>query len=947
MEGLYAAKKATSLFRLKLAAALEDQFAHHGQRYDPEDQILLCQSLVDLSTPVSIRPQATCLLSLALRQHYEQSGDSGSIKQMVSCLREILEGEQLTQENLIACQAQLGSNLLFRYTHLEDADDLSASMSYLQGAVALSPRNHPQRDGILSDLGLCLLGRAGRYKEPELLDQARECFTQSLRLRPPGHRQRHMCFHGLGFAHYMAFHYYSKQSDLDASIDYHWKTLDLRPEGHPDRLKTLTNLAITIRMRHEVLGGVHDLTQAVELHHAALALYPESSPKRWKPLTNLSNILMSRARFHGDLTDLFESIKLSRKALRIMPTVHHGRWDHIQSLAAALMARFELLGSDDDSKEGVDLFRASYELCPPDHPKQATAIFGLLSALVSRYEMYGSTEDLLEASRLPSDWLDRAGSRTMNTYAMFAANTAKLHVYLWNMSGLPSDLDRAIELYSAAVNQTDTGDTLRPQYLLRLSRALRSRYQRTHQEADLIAAAEAQQQAGKNLDESHPDYVEGLFCLASQCLVADSAYFDAERALLLIEKTLINNTLTARTRLSHALEVLMQLQTLHDELRLPSHLGYALLDAYRCAIALLPKVAFLGLDMRSLLHVLERGEDLGTLAAGHALRLTLPEIAIEILEESRAVFWSQQLKLRTSFAGLPDRLRGDLEECSRSLELLHFGGSHPSPEGEGTANGSHHRLAREQELSARMDGLITEARSLFGLEHFLKPDVYATLLLAAARGPVVVLVAGLACSYAVILTEPNAPLQQVSLPTANSQWLVDRYQSLISTARASRGLCGNRGMRVAPTSSSKNKGQVVLEELWCSIVQPVVKSLGSKVSFNCYSWYVIVSRAAKHSLSKDASARGCGCAAPGHLCICRCMPQGFSRRIARIPPTRTTLCRTRPHSPTSSMRRRSPPCFSVRTLKSCSQQLLSHQTGHLFHVQIWSCQSCNQSFLPL
>ena len=64
-------------------------------------------------------------------------------------------------------------------------------------------------------------------------------------------------------------------------------------------------------------------------------------------------------------------------------------------------------------------------------------------------------------------------------------------------------------------------------------------------------------------------------------------------------------------------------------------------------------MAYFGLDAKSRLRTLAKSDELAANGSAHALTLAEPRIAIELLEQGRAVFWLQHLGLRTKFNALP------------------------------------------------------------------------------------------------------------------------------------------------------------------------------------------------------------------------------------------------------------------------------------------------------
>jgi hypothetical protein len=93
------------------------------------------------------------------------------------------------------------------------------------------------------------------------------------------------------------------------------------------------------------------------------------------------------------------------------------------------------------------------------------------------------------------------------------------------------------------------------------------------------------------------------------------------------------------------------------------------LDVYHTAIQLLPRLAMLGLDLPSRQQALTSASDgLVHDAAACAIRSGQCERAVELLEEGRAVFWSQALQLRSPMTDLRD-VAPELEQKLRSIPL--------------------------------------------------------------------------------------------------------------------------------------------------------------------------------------------------------------------------------------------------------------------------------------
>jgi hypothetical protein len=163
-----------------------------------------------------------------------------------------------------------------------------------------------------------------------------------------------------------------------------------------------------------------------------------------------------------------------------------------------------------------------------------------------------------------------------------------------------------------------------------------------------------------------------------------------------------------------------------------------LLAAYTQAIRLLPRVANFGLRHDVRLRVLAGSEDLSRHAAARSILLDQLPDALEMLEEGRSVFWAQALRMRaTALDGIPDNDRTALETMFLNLEE----GSHSELE-----SPEQSIIQRERELESRRqqnlkaEALIVDIRARPGLERFLMPAAYDTLMQLLPAGYVVIVI---------------------------------------------------------------------------------------------------------------------------------------------------------------------------------------------------------------
>ncbi|KAF8490598.1 CHAT domain-containing protein [Gautieria morchelliformis] len=287
------------------------------------------------------------------------------------------------------------------------------------------------------------------------------------------------------------------------------------------------------------------------------------------------------------------------------------------------------------------------------------------------------------------------------------------------------------------------------------------------------------------------------------------------------------------------------------------------LDAYQAAIELLPRLAMLGLDLSSRQQALTSGTDgLACAAAACAIDSGQFERAVELLEEGRAVFWSQALQLRTPMSDLR-KVAPELEETLRDISLALEQGSLRDVSRDMSDN-SQQKTSMEREavrlhrLNDKWLATLEEVRQLEGFEDFLRPRRISTLLGAAVEGPVVILNASKAGCAALILTSLNG-VQHVplALTFANVTVLVDLmriatvpgHRDLTSsvsirahiegflqqilpstTQQLMRPSLESRDMTRVQTHHQYNDFQMVLAVLWLLVVRPVFQSLGLEKS---------------------------------------------------------------------------------------------------------------------
>jgi tetratricopeptide (TPR) repeat protein len=419
----------------------------------------------------------------------------------------------------------------------------------------------------------------------------------------------------------------------------------------------------------------------------------------------------------------------------------------VGNLAESLVMRYHVLGDVVDLNEAVVTYRQALELCTPGQMQHGRTLRVLAWTLA---EVYDETRQLHALEETVNLHLQVVCEPSRPEYDGWNSHTGGVLVRRFKHYGNRTDLDRAISHLAVAEQLRPAGHIFRGQTLLQYAEALYLRHQLKKNDADAELAVRYLNEILQLYPHGRARRAAALRALARFHMVADSQYYDVEHAMDLQIQALEEPHRIPGHSLINAMDALDHIQDLAERNGLPEHLLTKLLDMHCRVVEMLPQVAYFGVHAGARLRVLKRADALAAQAAGSAVRAGKCITAVELLEEAGALFWSQHLRLRTPFTGLPDHLSRQLKDLARDLQL-------GSVREDRTGDGKDDRLAREAEQSAirrkgeEFDKLMQDVRSLPGFERFLLSNKYSTLKLAAATFPVAVLFATKAHCYIVLL----------------------------------------------------------------------------------------------------------------------------------------------------------------------------------------------------
>ncbi|KAG1856988.1 CHAT domain-containing protein [Suillus subalutaceus] len=587
-----------------------------------------------------------------------------------------------------------------------------------------------------------------------------ERWRAALKRCRPGHSHRSRYLNNLAVSLRDRFTQRGVPSDLDESIEIHRAALLIRRAGNSRRSESLNNLANSladifthrgipcdidesIELHRAALllrpvdrltqrGVPSDLDESIEHHRAALLLRPRGQSDRSMSLNNLAASLRDRFRQRGVPSDLDEGIELHRAALLIRPLGHSDRPQSLNNLALSLGDRFRHRRVPSDLDEPIELHRAALLLWPPGHPDRRWSLNGLTNSLGHRFRQRGVPSDLDESIELHRDALllhppghsDR--SESLNDLALSFRDR-------FTHRGMPSDLDESIELHRAALLLRPPGHSDRSESLNDLAFSLRDRFR--------------QRGVPSDLDET--------FSLFLQLPHISHAVSRAD--------------LTAAKSWAAAAE-----ETNHGSVLL----------AYRTALKFLDQhVNLLSSSSRHFDVVRMATASLTADAFSCSVRHGALTTAVELVEQGRAVFWTQLARLSSPGLSLAGDTGGAL---AKELEQLSF----------------HLRSAFDQstedqspqirQLTIQWNDVVSRIRMLPDWSRFLLPPFQYS------------------CDALIVLSDQNPVHVPIDVTQAEVSELSSDFQSV-----AEQFGC----------SDHQNKLVGILRKLWHDIVDPVVQSL--------------------------------------------------------------------------------------------------------------------------
>jgi hypothetical protein len=705
-------------------------------------------------------------------------------------------------------------------------------LDHAREALRLRPEGHPERAMSCEDLAESLWICFSQTGDMTLLDKALELEREALRLRPEGHPDRALSCGNLANLLRIRFNQTGDMALLDKTLELEREALRLRPEGHSDRALSCGNLAESLRIGFNQTGDTVLLNEALELEREALRLRPEGHPHHALSCGNLAALLITRFNQSGDMALLDEAFELEREALRLRPEGHPHRAMSCGNLAESLRIGFNQTGDMVLLNEALELEREALRLRPEGHPDRAMSCGNLANLLRIRFSQTRDMALLDKTLELEREAL-RLRPEGHPDRALSCGNLAISLRIGFHRTGDTVLLDEALECDREALRLRPEGHPDRAMSCGNLAISLRTCFDQTGDTLLLDEARSVSTQAIKQSAVSPSDHVHLRAQLAHIHAVRSSSLYDPSAAVgVLLEAIqyragMVQHFYAVNSALSLCVKAVV---SNHDHVQL--------LAVYQAMIELLPELGSAVLDKASRLR---RWRDAGNLplqALLCALKANDLPLGLELMEQGRAVLWSQTLAMQDSqFHGLTDGWKLQLRALFRSMSC--------APE---TSNSQSSELSARDEAHAsytRLQQVLKQIRAFPGMERFMRGPSYAELVQVASAHPVVIITPeDKACHAIIISATSTIPKHLIldSITVSDLDILGHDVRGLDLNVRAMSPLASGVSMEVRalgvsgrPKDPTVRKLHQSLKRLWLGIVKPILDCLGLKVRAQIYT----------------------------------------------------------------------------------------------------------------
>ncbi|QRV77080.1 CHAT domain protein [Ceratobasidium sp. AG-Ba] len=791
------------------------RFRHFGQLEDIDRAIGYHSQAVQLARGAHPeKPGCLSGLGIALGCRFEHLGQPTDLDRAMDCLSQAV---QLTQEGHPEKPGYLGNlgNLWrSRFELLGQISDIECAIEFHSQAVRLTRDGNPKKSGRLHNLGNSRLFRFLRIGQLADIDGAVACHSQAVQLALEGHPEYPMCLGSLGASLKHRFARFGDLADLEHALECLSQVVQLIPKNHPDIPGYLMNLGGAWMSRFERMGELPDLDNGLKYQSQAVQLTSDEHIAKPELLSSLGSSFIQRFQRFGELTDIDHALNLLSQSVRLTPNSHLRTPDRLITLGNAWLLRFERLGELADIDLAIESFNKAFQLIPDDHADKPRCLNCLGNARLRRFELLRNLPDIDHAIEHHSQASQLAADDDPDK-EVYISSLGVSWLRRYQHAGEITDIDHAIECHSQAAGLIPDDHARKPTHLDHLGWSWGCRFQHTQNLADIDHSLEYLSKAIQLTPDGHREKPCRLLKLGAsrefryQCLRQQVDIEEACNAFRSAAQT---------TSFTHA----CQMQSAQKWAQLSRVLNLSPLEAYKVAFSSLTQLVWIGQTIKHRQSAMNMVRDLASQAASWAISVGSYDLALEWLEQGRAVIWSQTLQLRTSFDEISHEDPGlalELQDVARQLDIACSESTlHPSASDfstESVSQTSHHH-----QLAFRWSELLTKARLLPGFHDFMLPLKAEELKRAINNGPVVVINAHDERCDALIIMPQRVDIIHVHLSKVTQEQLEALSTQTLSQMSQRGSAETARGFK---TDTPNYIQSLVL--LWTSVVEPILNAL--------------------------------------------------------------------------------------------------------------------------
>ncbi|GGN87590.1 hypothetical protein GCM10010112_70430 [Actinoplanes lobatus] len=619
------------------------------------------QAVAAMPARYRLRPLALSNLADALWRRYDQSGERADLDEAADLAGQALSLARRHDGNLPRFLAVRGKVLLSSYEWTKDPADLETALDATQRALDLTPPQHP-RYATTVDLAGAVRKELWRATgQTRFLDDCIELRRAAAASTGADHPEHYIWRANVAEALGERYARLGDDRDVTEAIDL--LQADIRQAPAAGYLSyALRVLGQTYRLRYEASGSVGDLAAAATALRDGLDAAAPADPERAGLEMELCQVLLLRHERDGDRRIVDEAVARARRAAAGLPVDRLDGAMCTLALSRALLARFQHHYDTSDLEQAATLTGSVFDAMPADGQNGPVL---MANGLAVANTLIGFTRDrgwLAVATRL-ADTALAATPAAHPARVLVANNSGLLYRHRYLLDADAAALDRAETLLREAARPDQPAP--RHGYVpLNLALTLMD-VSSAHGDTRPLVEAVAMLREMRSARSGGPAdrMVTANLAVALSRLHEHRPDLPGDEVLELLRETATDDAAPPLHR--------VEMSAFWGRLAFRRGRLDASLDGYGNGVRLLPRLAWRGLGRTSRERLLSLSPDVVGDACAVAVAAARPQLAADLIEQGRAVLWSQVLESRAAMTDLraaAPRLAARLSSLAATLE---------------------------------------------------------------------------------------------------------------------------------------------------------------------------------------------------------------------------------------------------------------------------------------